>query len=253
MVSINEQLCSVAAACYMEKSERVVGICVHWEVVCVLLRKRQGWLLKCQASKNCNLPVLWSFGAFSALTLFVGTRKSIWPVKNESVEVLAWLSVWSDVQMICIWSSWCHCHPIISCFIKIQISLTFLMLAYSGCRGKEAIKRVSVRLWSFAMCKMCKVCYRWVHFCLPLHLNSDCAMCETLVTIRNWWVTACVCDESKQSSDPQSVWGDANTGPFWQPQVRNVPSLLFVTLLMLTIIQNSSSKSVFRSSLTSLW
>jgi len=23
------------------------------------------------------------------------------------------------VQMICIWSSWCHCHPIISCFIKI--------------------------------------------------------------------------------------------------------------------------------------
>jgi len=26
-------------------------------------------------------------------------------------EVLAWLSVWSEVQMICIWSSWCHCHP----------------------------------------------------------------------------------------------------------------------------------------------
>jgi len=29
---------------------------------------------------------------------------------------LAWLSVWSEVQMIgMIWSSWCHCHPIISC------------------------------------------------------------------------------------------------------------------------------------------
>jgi len=25
--------------------------------------------------------------------------------------VLAWLSVWSVVQMICIQSSWCHCHP----------------------------------------------------------------------------------------------------------------------------------------------
>ena len=27
--------------------------------------------------------------------------------------------------MICIWSSWCHCHSIISCFSKIQNSLPF--------------------------------------------------------------------------------------------------------------------------------
>ena len=26
-------------------------------------------------------------------------------------------------QMICIWSSWCHCHPIISCFSKIENGL----------------------------------------------------------------------------------------------------------------------------------
>jgi len=30
-----------------------------------------------------------------------------------SGEALAWLSVWSEVQMISIWSSWCHCHPVI--------------------------------------------------------------------------------------------------------------------------------------------
>jgi len=30
-------------------------------------------------------------------------------------KVLAWLPVWGEMQMICIWSSWCHCHPIISC------------------------------------------------------------------------------------------------------------------------------------------
>jgi len=73
---------------------------------------------------------------------------SMWPVcthlaqvcKKMSDEVLAWLSVWSEVQMICIWSSWCHCHPIISCFIKIQIGLTFLVPAYRGCPWKEAIK-----------------------------------------------------------------------------------------------------------------
>jgi len=46
-------------------------------------------------------------------------------------------SVCSKVQMICIWSSLCHCHPIISFFIKIQIGLTFLVLAYPGCHGKR--------------------------------------------------------------------------------------------------------------------
>ena len=33
---------------------------------------------------------------------------------------LAWLSVWSGVQMICIWSSGCHCQPIITCSSEIQ-------------------------------------------------------------------------------------------------------------------------------------
>jgi len=42
-----------------------------------------------------------------------------------SGEVLAWLSVWNEVQMICVWSSWCHCHPIISCSSKIQNDLPF--------------------------------------------------------------------------------------------------------------------------------
>jgi len=55
--------------------------------------------------------------------------------------VLAWLSVWSEVQMIRIWSSWCHCHPIIFCFIKIQAGLTFLVPAYSGCPGKGPLNR----------------------------------------------------------------------------------------------------------------
>jgi len=37
-----------------------------------------------------------------------------------------------------------HCHPIISCFIKIQIGLTFLVPVYPGFPGKEVIKRASV-------------------------------------------------------------------------------------------------------------
>jgi len=87
----------------------------------------------------------WHYGGSVPSVLWhywLGVRKIIRPVKNYD-EVLAWLSVWGKVQMICMWFSWCHCHPIISCFIIIQIGLTFLVPAYPGCPGKEAVKRVS--------------------------------------------------------------------------------------------------------------
>ena len=45
--------------------------------------------------------------------------------------------------MICTWFSCCYCYPIF-CFIKIQNGLTFLVQAYQGCPGKEAVKHVSV-------------------------------------------------------------------------------------------------------------
>jgi len=43
--------------------------------------------------------------AFSALTLLVGRQEGHLVCKKFSDEVLAWLSVWSEVQMICIWSN----------------------------------------------------------------------------------------------------------------------------------------------------
>ena len=66
-------------------------------------------------------------GNFLCLQCFdaVGWEAGIQPVKKLSGEVLAWLSVWSEVKMICIWSSWCHCRPIACCFIKIQNGLPF--------------------------------------------------------------------------------------------------------------------------------
>jgi len=47
--------------------------------------------------------------AFTALTLLVGWQEGHPACKKLSGGVLAWLSVWSDVQT-CIWPSWCHCH-----------------------------------------------------------------------------------------------------------------------------------------------
>ena len=54
------------------------------------------------------------------------------------------------MQTICIWSSLCHCHPIISCLSKTLNGLTFLVPAYPGCPGKQAVKRVSVCLSAVA-------------------------------------------------------------------------------------------------------
>ena len=50
------------------------------------------------------VPVLTQLLAFSALTLLVGRQEGHPACKKLSVEVLAWLSVWSKVQT-CIWPS----------------------------------------------------------------------------------------------------------------------------------------------------
>jgi len=87
---------------------------------------------------QCLLPsVLWH--------CWLGVRRNVWHVKTEWRGAGVFMSLeW--VQMICIWSSWCHCHPIICCFIKIQIGLTLLVLTYPGCIEKEATKLASVYL-----------------------------------------------------------------------------------------------------------
>jgi len=70
---------------------------------------RQGW-----RRQRGYHNIWWCDGwhdAFSALTLLVG-RQEEHPVRKKlSDEVLLWLSVWSEVHTVCIWSSWCQCHP----------------------------------------------------------------------------------------------------------------------------------------------
>ena len=79
---------------------------------------------------------------------------SIRPVLSD--DVLVWLFVWSEVQIVCIWSSWCHCIPKPHCLLPhlIQTGFTFLILAYPGCPGKDAVKRSVVVFykWTFSDC-----------------------------------------------------------------------------------------------------
>jgi len=60
--------------------------------------------------------VLWHF--------WLGGRKGIRPVKIKSGEMLAWLSVWSEVQT-CICPSWCHCHSLSLASVKSRLVLSF--------------------------------------------------------------------------------------------------------------------------------
>ena len=104
-------------------------------------------------------------------------RKSIQPAKKLSDKVLAWLSVCSAVQMIRIWSNWCHCHPIISCFIKIHTDLTFLVPVYPGCPGKEAIKwvcvncRINIEVFKYWYCQP-GICYNTVGIICTVQIPS---------------------------------------------------------------------------------
>jgi len=56
---------------------------------------------------------------FSVLTLLVGHHEECPACRKLSDEVLTWLSVWSEWQILCMWFSWWHCHPIVSFLIKI--------------------------------------------------------------------------------------------------------------------------------------
>ena len=85
------------------------------------------------------IPVVLVYHAFSALTLLVG--------RQEGHPACRKLSVWGAGMVICLergadlHMAWLMPLPLtVSCFSKIQIGFTFLVLAYLGSPGKRAVK-----------------------------------------------------------------------------------------------------------------
>ena len=75
---------------------------------------------------------------FSALTLLVGRQEGHPVCKKLSRGLLAWLPVWSEVQL-----HTAQRMPLpltVSCFSKIHIGFTFLVLAHPGSPGQRAVK-----------------------------------------------------------------------------------------------------------------
>jgi len=85
----------------------------------------------------------YSSNAFSALTPLVRQHEGHPACKKLSGGVLAWLSVWSDVQT-CTWPSWCHCHSLSLAPVKSRLVLPFCVPAHPGSPGKRAVKRACV-------------------------------------------------------------------------------------------------------------
>jgi len=79
-----------------------------------------------------------SASAFGALTLLVRQQEGHPACKKLSSEVLAWLSVWSEVQT-CILPSCCQCRSLYFAPVKSR-----LVPAHLGSRGQRAVKWVCV-------------------------------------------------------------------------------------------------------------
>ena len=78
------------------------------------------------------------------MTLLV-ERQEVHPAcKKQSGGVLAWLFVWSDVQIYLHMARLMPLPLTVSCFSEILIGFTFLVLAHLGSPGQRAIKRVCV-------------------------------------------------------------------------------------------------------------
>jgi len=91
---------------------------------------------------NSRYKKLNCFLCFDTISWASGRASGLYKLSDE---VLVWLSFCSKVQIVCIWSSWCHCHPKTPASLasfKSRLVITFLVSAYQGCPGKEAVKRV---------------------------------------------------------------------------------------------------------------
>jgi len=116
---------------------------------------------------------------------WLGGRKGIQPVKNSSGVVLAWLSVWSEMQT-CIWPRWCHYHSLSLASVKSRLILPFWYPTHPGSPWKRAVKRVCVCV--HVQCLMHHYsCLHWHSCVIPVtccvvvcvwilqmtHLNND--------------------------------------------------------------------------------
>ena len=102
-----------------------------------------------------NLYLFFTFFAFSALTLLVGWQEGHPACKKTEC--------WGAGMVVCLkWDADLHTAQLmpmpltVSCYSKIKIGLTFLVLAHLGSPGQRAVKRACVcvcdPIWHISSC-----------------------------------------------------------------------------------------------------
>jgi len=121
--------------------------------------------------------------AFSASTLLVGQQEGHPAFKKLSAGVLAWLSVWSEVQT-CIWPSWRHCHSLSLASVKSRLVLSFWYCLTQAIRDKGSLIGCEAFVW----CWICHwsgdsisyvICRFGVHWLT--YILSDDAVCFAII------------------------------------------------------------------------
>ena len=119
------------------------------------------------------------YSAFSALTLLVGRQEGHSACKTSG-GLLAWLSVWSEMQT-CIWPSWCHCHSMSLASVKSRLVLLFWY----------RLTRVVLEKWSLNGC-VC-VCVRYsgnIFKCGKQDINYFCTiLCTRSIKSLHFWLS----------------------------------------------------------------
>jgi len=118
----------------------------------------------------------------SALTLLVGRQEGHPACKKNWVVVLAWLSVWSEMQN-CIRPSWCHCHSLSLASVKSTLILPFRYRLTWVVPEKGPLNG--------CVC-LCIISLPGVTCCCPLPVAGICCFCKFDWTF--WWASEYFCD-----------------------------------------------------------
>jgi len=119
----------------------------------------------------------------------LGSRKGIRPVKNLSGGVLAWLSVWSEMQT-CIWPSWCHCNSLPLALVKSRLVFPFWYRLTRVVPEKEPLNGCvcvcvtcqELQPVSFLLNKYVTLCYLFMVNTLLLNILHTLVNCDTLTS-----------------------------------------------------------------------
>ena len=133
----------------VERRERIIDSSQDCRPVVVSLLRQHGLIIACQRGRSEMLLNVVEFPLLFVEYSFY-TKIDCWGTG---------VVVWSEMQTICTWSSWCHRRCINSCFIKIQIGFNLF---------GASLPRLD---WETG---------RWTGACLSLNTNL---LCEDAVLV----------------------------------------------------------------------